>query len=68
MLAGYFVVYVVSPYDLKWRHAASLDRLSVQTWPSLMICGFMALQAPAAQPGPPPSPPAARKKSRRAVK
>jgi hypothetical protein len=33
MLAGYFAVYVITPNDLSWHLATSLDRLFVQIWP-----------------------------------
>jgi hypothetical protein len=34
MLAGHYLVYLLTPYDLEWHLASSLDRLLVQIWPA----------------------------------
>lgn len=41
MLAGYYAVYVVSPYDLGWHLSRSADRLFVHLWaPGLLTLGL----------------------------
>jgi hypothetical protein len=35
--AGYFVVYLTTPYDLGWHVVTSMDRLLLQTWPALVL-------------------------------
>jgi hypothetical protein len=37
VLAGYFLVYILTPYDLDWHLATSLSRLLVQLWPSIIF-------------------------------
>lgn len=46
MLAGYCLVYLLTPYDLNWHLRNSLDRLLLQLWPSTLW--FAALLLPAA--------------------
>ena len=46
LLAGYFLVYVTSPYDLRWTVATSLNRLLVQVWPSLLLIFFIVVNPP----------------------
>lgn len=43
---GYFFVYVVSPYDLKWHLSTSLTRLLLQLWPSTLFLFFLAVRTP----------------------
>jgi len=65
MLAGYFSIFLISPFPLKWHLESSLNRLLVQLWPCFVLATFVGLsrlertviQAPAA-------PVKARKKSR----
>jgi hypothetical protein len=45
MLVGYFMVYVITPYDLQWHIDTSLDRLLLQLWPA---CVFILASFPAA--------------------
>jgi hypothetical protein len=57
---GYFAVYVVTPYDLRWHLMWSLDRLFLQLWPSVLFLVFVTIRAPEAavsleNPGPEPS-------------
>jgi len=40
-LAGYFVIYVVTPYDLEWHLRYSLNRLFLQLWPSAVFLFFL---------------------------
>jgi hypothetical protein len=45
VLAGYFAVYVLAPYDLKWFLDGSAPRLFLQWWPSsLLLAGLVAVQ------------------------
>jgi hypothetical protein len=37
MLAGYYSVYLLSPYDLDWHLGTSLDRLLFQVWPAALV-------------------------------
>jgi hypothetical protein len=52
MLIGYFFVYVLTPLDLGYHLATSLNRLLLQLWPSVIFLCFMI----AGVPGPVPSP------------
>jgi hypothetical protein len=47
MLAGYFFIYLVTPADLIWQLATSLDRLLLQLWPSLLLAYFLVVRQPA---------------------
>lgn len=65
MLAGYFGIYLVSPFPMEWHLSSSLNRLLVQVWPSFLLAVVVSrsrleravIQAPAAPAKP-------RKKSR----
>ncbi|MFZ5830204.1 MAG: hypothetical protein ACOY3P_08950 [Planctomycetota bacterium] len=46
MLAGYLMVYVVTPHDLAWHVNTSMDRLLVQLWPILLLAVFWYLADP----------------------
>lgn len=46
MLAGYFFIYVITPYDLGWHLNTSLNRLFLQLWPSFIFLFFMIAQTP----------------------
>jgi hypothetical protein len=46
MLAGYFFVYVISPYELGWHIQGSAMRLGAQLWPTLVVAVFAGLCAP----------------------
>ena len=39
-LAGYFLVYVITPRDLYWHLRFSLNRLFLQLWPSIIFVFF----------------------------
>ena len=39
--AGYFAIYVITPYDLEWHLRFSLDRLFLQLWPSIIFLVFV---------------------------
>jgi hypothetical protein len=42
-LAGYFAVYLVTPYDLYWHLRFSLTRLFLQVWPSAVFLFFLVV-------------------------
>ena len=44
--AGYFFVYVLTPLDLGYHLATSLNRLFLQLWPSVIFLFFMVAGAP----------------------
>jgi hypothetical protein len=46
MLAGYFMIYVISPRDLEWHILTSLDRLYSQLWPCFILTFFLIVQTP----------------------
>ncbi|MFQ5976400.1 MAG: glycosyltransferase family 39 protein [Candidatus Hydrothermarchaeales archaeon] len=46
VLTGYFLVYIISPYDLHWHLSTSLSRLLLQTWPSLIFVFFLLVSTP----------------------
>ena len=41
MIIGYFFVYVLTPYDLKWHLGSSLERLFLQLWPTFLFVFFL---------------------------
>jgi len=45
-LAGYFVVYVITPYDIYWHLRFSLGRLFLQLWPATLFLFFLAVTGP----------------------
>lgn len=46
MLMGYFFVYMISPYDVRWHLETSLNRLYLQLWPLMIIAYFMIVRTP----------------------
>jgi len=44
--AGYYVIYVISPYDLEWHLQSSLDRVFMQLWPTLVLALFVIMRSP----------------------
>jgi hypothetical protein len=42
-LAGFFAIYLITPYDLYWHLRFSLSRLFLQLWPSVIFLFFVAL-------------------------
>ena len=42
-LAGYFAIYLITPYDLYWHLRFSLSRLFLQLWPSVIFLFFIAV-------------------------
>ena len=46
MLAGYFAIHLVAPYELNYHLMTSLNRLYMQLWPSAVFLFFMAARTP----------------------
>jgi len=46
-LAGYFAVYLITPYDIYWHLRFSLFRLFLQLWPATLLLFFLAVTGPA---------------------
>ncbi len=44
--AGYFFVYVVTPYDLVWHVETSMLRLIIHVWPSLLFLLLLVARTP----------------------
>ena len=42
-LAGYFLIYLITPRDIYWHMRFSLNRLFLQLWPSAIFLFFLAL-------------------------
>jgi hypothetical protein len=42
-LAGYFAVYLITPYDIYWHLRFSLTRLFLQLWPSAIFLLFLVV-------------------------
>ena len=40
MLGSYYLVYVLTPFDITWHVSTSIDRLLVQVWPLLVLTVF----------------------------
>ena len=40
MMAGYYLAYAISPYDLAWHIETSIDRVIVQLWPTFLLACF----------------------------
>ena len=40
MLAGFYGVYLVTPLDVGWLIATTLERLLTQLWPVLVLAAF----------------------------
>ena len=40
-LAGFFLIYVITPYDIFWHLRNSLNRLFLQLWPSAIFLFFL---------------------------
>lgn len=40
-LSGYFVIYLITPYDLYWHLRFSLNRLFLQLWPAVIFLFFL---------------------------
>ncbi len=49
-LAGFFLIYLITPYDLYWHLRFSLNRLFLQLWPAVIFLFF--LRKPILKPSP----------------
>lgn len=43
VVGGYFLVFIVTPYDLKWHLGTSSDRLAMQLQPLMIMALFLAM-------------------------
>jgi len=43
---GYFMIYVITPHDLKWHIDTSIDRLMIQLLPMIVFGSFLYLKTP----------------------
>jgi hypothetical protein len=66
MMAGYFCIFLITPFGVKWQLQTSLYRLIVQVWPGLLIALFAALRTPETMAVAVPSPAASAKTRKRA--
>jgi hypothetical protein len=46
MCAGFFLAYLITPFDLAWHIEWSLDRLLLQLWPSALFTCFYTADLP----------------------
>jgi hypothetical protein len=44
LCTGYYMVYLMTPVDLKWHLESSLDRLLLQLWPSVLLLAGLVCQ------------------------
>ena len=45
-IIGYYVFYLISPYDLEWHLNTSLDRLFIHVYPTIVFITLIASQSP----------------------
>lgn len=43
LIAGYFTLYLITPYDLEWHVRSSFHRLLLQLWPALLFVCFQSV-------------------------
>jgi len=46
MVAGYYMAYIVTPFDLQWHLNSSLSRLMLQVWPTALVFCFLVGASP----------------------
>lgn len=46
MLTGYFMVFIVTPYGVRYQIETSLDRLWMHLWPSVVFLFFLFVKTP----------------------
>ena len=46
MLIGYYCIYLITPFNLDWHLATSLNRLLLQLWPSVLFVFFLLVNTP----------------------
>jgi hypothetical protein len=44
--AGYYLVYVTTPFDVTWHTTTSLGRLLAQLWPLFLFALFLTIDTP----------------------
>ena len=47
MLAGYSVVYLLTPFDVVWLISTTFDRLTLQVWPVLVLAACTSAEGTA---------------------
>jgi len=45
-MTGYFMTYLITPYELSWHLRFSYDRLVLQLWPSFLLIYFIIVRTP----------------------
>ena len=45
-ILGYYVFYLISPYELDWHLSSSLDRLFIHVYPTILFVTLIASQSP----------------------
>ena len=45
-LLGSLIIFLITPFDLKWQLQTALGRVMVQVWPSLLLFAFAGLRTP----------------------
>jgi len=48
-LAGYFMIYLITPYELEWHLRYSLNRLLLQLWPAAVYLFFLTFPVQTAE-------------------
>jgi hypothetical protein len=46
MVAGYFMIYLLTPRNLQWHMGTSMNRLIIQLWPTFIFVYFYYLEIP----------------------
>ena len=46
ILIAYYCIYLITPFNLDWHLASSLDRLLLQLWPSVLFVFFLLVNTP----------------------
>jgi len=49
-LAGYFFIYLITPYEIYWHLRFSLARLFIQIWPSAIFVFFLGVDLESLKP------------------
>ena len=50
MLSGYFVIYLITPHDLRWHLQYSLNRLLLHLWPAFVFAVFLLVNEKSGSP------------------
>ncbi len=46
VFAGYFLIYIITPFDLPWHLSTSLNRLLLHLWPAFIFMSFLIMRSP----------------------